>query len=401
MKFLIAAGGTGGHITPGISIATCLKNEGHEVIFIGTESGMEKELVPKAGFKIIYIHASGLSKGLAYKIKAIHNLNHGISECINIINEEKPDMCIGTGGYVTAPLMFAANKLKIPAVIHESNALPGKTTKMFAGSINEVCVGFPETKNILKKGNIVVTGNPNKMCLSTISKEDAKLKNNINGKLLLIFGGSQGAKKINDTICEIINNRMFGDYNVIYATGPKHFSEVSNKIIENFNGSGELKEVSEDEIVLCLTKSSVGSLTFSSGIDSIRTISDIGSKKVIIKKFIYNMDEIMKASDLVICRSGALTCTEISEVGVASILIPFPYAAENHQYYNAKVISDIGAGLIIEEKDLNTNGLLSKIDEIMNDDNKLVEMAENSKKLKTGNPVENIKNEIYKILKVQ
>ncbi len=401
MKFLISAGGTGGHITPGIAIAQSLKDDGHEVVFIGTENGLEKELIPKAGFKIKYIHASGLNSGLVQKIKAVNNLNHGVKECIDIIEEEKPDMCLGTGGYVTAPLMFAANKLNVPAIIHESNALAGKTTKMFSGKINEVCVGFQETKNGLKRGNVVVTGNPNKMCLNTMNKEEAKLKNNINGKLLLIFGGSQGAKQLNSTICEIINNRAIGDYNVIYATGPKHFKEVSDCILQNFGDSTEVKAVSDDEIVLCLTNGSISSLTFLNDSNTMKTMSDFGGNKVVVKKFIYNMDEIMKASDLVICRSGALTCTEISEVGVASILIPFPYAAENHQYYNAKVISDIGAGIIIEEKDLTTRDLLSKINDIMNDDSKRNEMAENSKKLKNGNPVENIKKEIYKVLNVQ
>ena len=138
------------------------------------------------------------------------------------------------------------------------------------------------------------------------------------------------------TICEIINNRMFGDYNVIYATGPKHFKEVSDNILQNYGSSDEIKAMSDDEIVLSASNNMIGSLTFLNDSKTMKTMSDFGGNKIVIKKFIYNMDEIMKASDLVICRSGALTCTEISEVGVASILIPFPYAAENHQYYGFK-----------------------------------------------------------------
>jgi UDP-N-acetylglucosamine--N-acetylmuramyl-(pentapeptide) pyrophosphoryl-undecaprenol N-acetylglucosamine transferase len=131
MKFLIAAGGTGGHITPGISIATALKNDGHEIIFIGTENGMEKDLVPKAGFDIKYIHASGLKSGIKNKIQAIKDLFDGIKDCKKIIDEEKPDMCIGTGGYVTAPLIMAARRLKIHTLIHESNALPRKNYETY------------------------------------------------------------------------------------------------------------------------------------------------------------------------------------------------------------------------------------------------------------------------------
>ena len=124
-------GGTGGHITPGIAIGTMLKNCGHEVIFVGTEGGMEKDLVPKAGFDIKFIHASGLTAGLVHKINAIKNLNKGTTDCKNLIKEIKPDMCIGTGGYVTAPLMFAAIDNKIPTLIHESNALPRKNYKAY------------------------------------------------------------------------------------------------------------------------------------------------------------------------------------------------------------------------------------------------------------------------------
>ena len=128
-------GGTGGHITPGLAIGTMLKNEGHEVVFIGTEYGMEKDLIPKAGFDLKYIHASGLVAGILGKIKAMINLKKGITDCKKIIKEEKPDMCIGTGGYVTAPLMIAAKQLNIHTLIHESNALPGKTTKLMENVI--------------------------------------------------------------------------------------------------------------------------------------------------------------------------------------------------------------------------------------------------------------------------
>ncbi|MBR3281534.1 MAG: UDP-N-acetylglucosamine--N-acetylmuramyl-(pentapeptide) pyrophosphoryl-undecaprenol N-acetylglucosamine transferase [Clostridia bacterium] len=404
MKFLIAAGGTGGHITPGIAIAKALKENGEEVIFIGTENGMEKDLVPNAGFDIKYIHASGLKSGLVNKLKAINDLNKGIKECIKIIEEEKPDMCIGTGGYVTAPLLMAANKIKIPSLIHESNALPGKTTSLMAKRVNEVAVGFEEAKNRLKKGNIVVTGNPNKMGLNSLTKQEAKDKIDIEGKILLIFGGSQGAKKINETILSIIDQKLFGEYTVIYATGPKHFNEIANEL-KRSNDKYEIEE-NEDEILLYKILGDInGSLTFTSskeGINKdIKTIdSNLIDRKhpIIVKKFIYNMEEVMKASDLVICRSGALTCTEIAEVGVASILIPFPYAAENHQFFNAKTLENVNAAIIIEEKDLNTKLLIERINDIILNDEQLEEMAANSKKLKIDNPIGRIKEEIYNIV---
>jgi len=398
MKFLIAAGGTGGHITPGLAIGSMLKNEGHEVLFIGTEKGLEKDLIPKAGFEIKYIHASGLVSDFQGKLEALDNLNKGVVDCLKIISDEKPNMCIGTGGYVTAPLMLAALRKKIPTLIHESNALPGKTTKLVSRRINEVCVGFEETKNKLKRGNIVVTGNPNKMGLNNLTKEEAKSKIGVNNKLLLIFGGSQGAKKINETIIDAIEKTKFNGYDVIYATGPKNYDDVKNALKEFVTKIYDVTE-DEDSITLSVNTNSLTLTTNEDGISKdVKTVQN--SNRIIIKKFIYNMEEVMKASDLVVCRSGALTCSEIAEVGVASILIPFPFAAENHQFYNAKTLENVGAGEIIEEKNLTTELLVERINSIMNNDDLLVNMAENSKKLRTGNPIENIKNEIYKILNI-
>ncbi len=405
MKFLISAGGTGGHITPGIAIGQMLKNEGHDVIFIGTKYGMEKDLVPKAGFSIKYIHASGLNPGIANKVKALSDLRLGIKDCKKIIEEEKPDMCIGTVGYVTAPLMISAKKLKVPTLIHESNALPGKTTRLMARSVNKVAVGFKEAKDKLNLDNVVVTGNPNKMALNDLTKEEAKNKIGINGKLLLIFGGSQGAKRINEVIIESINKEYLKGYNVIYSTGPKNYEEAKNSILEKCKDKYEIIN-NEDSLELYFKEENNTSFTYTSkneGINKdVKTIDSSfinQSTKIIIKKFIYNMEEVLKAADLVVSRSGALTCTEIAEVGVASILIPFPYAAENHQLYNAKTLENAKAGIIIEEKNLSEEILVKGINEIINDDNLIFSMGENAKKLKVGNPIVNIKNEIFNILK--
>lgn len=405
MKFIIAAGGTGGHITPGIAIAQALKQDGHEILFIGTEDRMEKDLIPKAGFEIKFIHASGLKSNFIGKLKAIFDLNKGVTECVEIIKDYNPDMCIGTGGYLTAPLMFAAKKLKVPTLIHESNALPGKTTKLMASKIDAVCVGFKEAKDKLKKGNIIVTGNPNKMSLNSLSKTDAKEKIGIDGKLLLIFGGSLGAKKINETILDIISKKGFKEYCVIYATGKDKYEDIVNQVLENDSNLYEIVKNEDGTTLYDKDETNNASLTFTSNQSGIEkdiktTELNVSNHKnpIIIKSFIYNMEEVMKAADLVVSRSGALTCTEIAEVGVASILIPFPFAAENHQLFNAETLKNVNAGIIIEEKDLTSNLLLDGINSVLEDDELLSKMAENSKKLRTGNPIENIKNLIYKLL---
>ena len=356
MKFLMAAGGTGGHITPGIAIATKLKNEGHEVIFIGTENGLETDLVPKAGFELKLIHAEGLKGGIVNNLKAILTLKKGLSECKKIIDEEKPDMVIGTGGYVTAPLMIAGINKKIPTMIHESNALPGKTTKWLSKKVTCVAVGFEDAKKRLGNlKNIVFTGNPSKIGLNQLDKDAVKNKLGINKKLVLVFGGSQGAKKINDTMIDLINNTEIKDYQIIYATGPKNYEEILSKI-------------------------------------------KVKSENVKIEKYIYNMDEVMLASDLAICRSGALTVTELGIVGLPAVLIPFPHAAENHQYYNAKTIEESKAGIIIQEHNLSCDVLEKTIKDLLNDKLKLEEMKRFAKKEEMTNALEKITKEIMQIL---
>lgn len=357
MKILIAAGGTGGHINPGIAIGNMLKNRGDSVKFIGTDRGLEKDLVPKAGFELEFIHASGLHRGLSLKnLKTIMDLKNGVEDCRKIIEREKPDLVIGTGGYVTAPLMIAALKKKIPTMIHESNALPGKTTIWLSKKVDLIALGFDDAKlRVPKAKNAVFTGNPTKID-SRLKKEEMKNKLGIKGKMVLVFGGSQGAKKINDTMVEFINENKSLGYEVIYATGPKNYDEVVSEIkVENTNFK--------------------------------------------IEKYIYNMPEVMAAADLVVCRSGALTVTEIAIMGVPSIMIPFPYAAENHQYYNAKTLEDVGAGIIIEEKDLTKELLEKSINEIINNDNKLTEMSKNAKKIGDNSALERIEKEIEKLIK--
>lgn len=356
MKILIAAGGTGGHINPGIAIGKMLKEKGNSVIFVGTECGLEKDLVPKAGFELKFIHSEGLHRGLSLKnIKTLMTLNQGVVDCINIIKIENPDLVIGTGGYVTAPLMLAGLKMKVPTMIHESNALPGKTTIWLSKKVNLVALGFEDAKrHIPQAKNAVFTGNPTSMNV-TLTKADMKKKLGIKGKLLLVFGGSQGAKRINETMVEFINSDSTIEYEIIYAAGPKNYDDVISKIKKE-------------------------------------------RENVQIEKYIYNMNEVMKAADLVVCRSGALTITEIGIVGVPSILIPFPYAAENHQYYNAKTLEDVGAGIIIEEKDLTTKILEEKINEVIYDEIKINQMSVNAKKIGDNKALERIEREINKLV---
>lgn len=359
MKVIIAAGGTGGHINPGIAIANMLKEHGHQVIFVGTERGMENDLVPKAGYPLVHIHSQGLERGMSLKnIGTMVTLCKGISECKRLIKEEKPDLLIGTGGYVTAPLMIAGVSKKVPTMIHESNALPGKTTIWLSSKVDTVALGFEAAmKKLPKAKHAVYTGNPTKMKPHD-NKENMKKKLGLDEKsLVLVFGGSQGAKKINEVMVEMINHNDLKSCNLIYATGPKHYEEIMSKI----------KNIPEN---------------------------------VKIEKYIYNMDEVMAASDLLVCRSGALTTSEIGIVGVPAILIPFPYAAENHQYFNAKTLEDVGGAVIIEEKDLSKEKLASMINDLIANKSNLKQMGENARKIGNTKAIEKIQYEVDKFAKL-
>lgn len=355
MKILIAAGGTGGHITPGVAIANKLKELGNEVIFLGTNTGMEVDLVPKAGYELKIIKAKGLYRGFSLKnIKTIKTLLEGIKDAKKIIQEENPDLIIGTGGYVTAPAILAGIRKKIPCIIHESNALPGKTTTLLSKKVNVVLVGFEVAKEKLK-GNIIYTGNPTKM-QGNLNAKELREKLNITKPLVLVFGGSQGAKKINETMIDLINETKIENYQIIYATGPKNYEEIISKIKTQ-------------------------------------------NENVKIEKYIYNMEEVMSLADIAICRSGALTVTELGIVGVPSILIPLPTAAENHQYYNAKTIADNGGGIIIEEKDLNKEILEKNIKEILSNSERKNKMKEKALRIENKGAIEKIILEINKICK--
>lgn len=318
---------------------------------------MENDLVPKAGYELLHIHSKGLNRGFSLKnVSVIFSLFKGIKECKEIIRKENPDLVIGTGGYVTAPLMIAGKALNIPTLIHESNALPGKTTSWLSTEIDTVALGFEEAlKRLPKAKNAVYTGNPTKM-RGCLDKKDMKNKLGFDDKpVVLIFGGSQGAKKINEIMLEIINEKLLNECNLVYATGTKNYDEIISQI---------------DEV----------------------------PKNVKIEKYIYNMEEMMAASDLLVCRSGALTTSEIGICGVPAILIPFPYAAENHQYYNAKTLENVGAGIIIEEKNLTKELLCTKINELVLDKEKLNEMGKCAKRTGNSMALKNIEAEIDKLL---
>lgn len=371
MKVIISAAGTGGHINPGIAIANKIKEKepDSEIIFIGTNRGLENDLVPRAGYKLKTIEAYGLKKELS-----LTNLKHMIQTVCSrkdvkkIVEEFKPDLVLGTGGYICGPVFSVATSKKIPTVFHESNAFPGKAVKMYSKKVNKILVGFEDTKTRLEGcRDVVVTGTPTKIRKLDITlsrKKELLAKIGIRNDLpiVLIFGGSQGAQKINESVIELIKLKKNDKYQIIWATGAKQYDIVK----EEFERSNIY-------------------------INSIKNVK--------IVPYIYNMEEIMNISDLMVCRSGAMTITEISIVGKPAIFIPLPSMSANRQEDNALVLKRIGAADMILNKDINGNILSKKIDEIICDANELEEMGKMASTIAPHDVEERIYEEIKKVIR--
>lgn len=370
MRVIISAAGTGGHINPGIAIANKIKekSKGSEIIFIGTNRGLENDLVPRAGYKLKTIEAYGLKKEVSIQnIKHILSTIRSRKDVEKIFDEFKPDLVIGTGGYICGPVFNVAVKRKIPTMLHESNAYPGRAVKMFSKKVDEILVGFEETKDRLEGcKKVVVTGTPTKIQKLSISKEKKKkvleelgIKNNL--PIVLVFGGSQGAQKINEAVTELVKNKKNENYQIIWATGTKQYDIVK----EEFE------------------KSNIN-------------INNIKNVKAL--PYIYNMEELINISDLLVCRSGAMTITEICIVGKPAVFIPLPSMSANRQEDNALVLKKIGAAKIILNKDVNGNNLSEEINTIIHDKQELEEMGKVANSIAPNNVEDKIYHEIEQLL---
>lgn len=364
MRVMIAAAGTGGHINPGIAIANEIKkNEPNsKIVFIGTNNGIEKDLVPRAGYELKTLDAYGLQRKISLQnFKRICKTLRSYKNAKKMVREFKPDIIIGTGGYICGPVISAGLKYKVKTVLHESNAFPGVAVKLLSRKVDTVMLGFEDAKERLPKAkNVVVTGTPTKVYKIELSetkkcklKEELDIKNNL--PIVLAFGGSQGAESINKSLTKIINNKLNNNYQLVWAVGKDKYENIKKQINNNNN--------------------------------------------VKLLPYIYNMEEVLNLADVIVSRSGAMTITEITRCHKPAIFIPFPFATENHQEYNAKVLEKVGAAKIILDKELNSQSLNSNINEIISNRQKMLEMGEKTKKVEIKNVEEKIYTEINKLLK--
>jgi len=346
LKILVSGGGTAGHINPAIAIAKRMKNEYNaEILFVGREKGMERDLVTKEGFTIKFIEVEGLIRKLTVKnIKVLIKYLTAIQKAKKIIADFEPDVVVGTGGYVCAPVMSAAKSLKIPTLVHEQNVFPGMTVKMAASFVNCVATSFADTNKFVSEKvskKCVLTGNPLRENLFDLSYGEARSRLGIGDEIFIVtVGGSLGARTINNALCDIINNIDSENVKILGGTGERFYDEVMEKI----------------------EKSKLG-------------------ENVTVVPYIYNMNEVMPAADLIISRSGAVTVSELCAMGKASILIPSPNVTHNHQEYNAKSIADRGASIMICERDIKENIVSDTVNKLIANREKLDDMSKCAKKL--------------------
>jgi len=344
MRVLVTGGGTGGHIYPALAIVRALQEVDNqlEVLYVGTEKGLERDIVSREGLPFKHIEIAGFRRSLSLEnIKTIMKFFKSVSISKKYIREFQPDVVIGTGGYVCGPVVYSAAKLKIPTIIHEQNSLPGVTNKFLARYVNKVAICFEEARSYFPENKVVLTGNPRATeVAATLKVGKSALGLNPHKKTVMISGGSRGAEPINDAFIEMIKYYENADYEVVFVTGDKHFEAIKGRIEE---------------------------------VDQL--------KNVHILPFINNMPQYLVNMDLFVGRSGATFLAEVTALGVPCILIPSPYVTANHQEFNARSLTDHGGGILLLERELTGQRLYNEIDRVMKDEQLRLNMQNTSKQL--------------------
>lgn len=356
MRYIVSAGGTGGHIYPALSIINKIKEEDKKakILYIGTTDRMEKDIVPNMQIDYEGIKMNGLSKNPKKLFSFVKNTILGTKKCKKIMKKFKPDIVIGVGGYITVPVVLAAHSLKVKIILHEQNSIPGKSNLILSKYANAICISMESSRKYFKHDNIVLTGNPRGEEILKFKKGNKKDYDlSLSKKLVLITMGSLGASTINKKIIELLNEFKNKSYEVLLVTGNSNYDEISKIKLP---------------------------------------------KNVKITPYVEKMGEVLKYTDLIITRAGATIISEITSLGIPSILIPSPYVANNHQEINAEDLEKIGASIVIKENEFDSSYLLESIDKILSEKETYKNMVDSAKKLGITDSNTRIYNEIERVL---
>ena len=361
MKIIVSAGGTGGHIYPALAIINKIKEEEKdvEVLYIGTHNRMEKDIIPARGIKYESIEIYGFSKkDILLDIKNIFLISKAKKRCLELMKEFKPDIVLGVGGYVTYPVIWAANKLGIKTFIHEQNSIAGKSNLMLQNKADLIGVSFEDTISQFNraKGEVFYSGNPcGESALNAKPMDKTKLGFKKDKKLVVIVAGSLGSSTVNEKMSEFLELVGKENYEVLYITGKALYEEF----IKNKKFAENIKVV----------------------------------------PYVDGLPSLLKNTDLIVTRAGASTMSEILSLNLPAIFIPSPYVANNHQYYNAMEIKNNGGGEVIEEKYLTSEHLISMINEVLGNDTLYNEMKSNLKKMSMNNSSDLIYKKLKDLIK--
>jgi UDP-N-acetylglucosamine--N-acetylmuramyl-(pentapeptide) pyrophosphoryl-undecaprenol N-acetylglucosamine transferase len=364
MRVILSGGGTGGHIYPALALAKQIQEQkpNAEILYIGSGKGLEADIVSKAGYNFKAIEISGFKRSLSIEnIRTVLRFIRAVSDSKRYIADFKADVVIGTGGYVCGPVVYAASKLKIPTIIHEQNVIPGLTNKFLSRYAKRIAVSFTGSAGYFPNGKVIVTGNPR---ATEVAKADpikgrTSLKVSRDRKIVLVVGGSRGARPINEAFLAAIPLlKQMKDLHFVYVTGEVHYPKVK-----------ETMEAMEQP-----------------------------AQNVSIYPFIYNMPEVLAATDLIVNRAGASFLAEITSLGIPSILIPSPYVTNNHQEKNARWLEDNGASKVLLESELDAGSLALAIQAILYDPDCSGKMRKAALQLGQPAAAQNLYDEMIKLV---
>ena len=369
MKVIISGGGTGGHIYPALSIAETLsgRDKKTQVLYIGTSTGLESRLVPQLGYRFETVRVKGFRRKLsAETLGTFIELIKGMKDAAGILKDYKPDMVVGTGGYVAGPVLMAAYLKGVPTLIHEQNVLPGLTNRILGRFSSCVAVSFDQAVKYFKnRDKVVVTGNPIRTEMLSINKDEARKKLGLDKSIPIAvsFGGSRGSDKLNAAMAEVIKNLAGeGGFGLLHATGEERYD-------------GFLADLKSQNVEL-------------ENCSSIR-----------VMPYLHRIHEALAAADLVVTSAGAITIAEITAMGLPAVLIPKSHAVDNHQEYNARALEKEGAAVVLLEKDLDGRRLYEEISRLIKDRNKLKTMGRASKNMARTDAADRICDIIVEMVK--
>lgn len=347
MRIIVSGGGTGGHIYPAMALIKRLKERDmiEEVLYVGTEKGLESKIVKNAGIDFKTIEIRGFKRKLTLEnVKVVEMFLSSIRKSKKIVKEFQPDIVVGTGGYVSSAVVYAAHALHVPTVIHEQNTIAGVTNKFLAHFVDKIAIAFTEAADqFTEKKKIVFTGNPRAQEVVNIQKNDRLKEFDLaaDKDTVMIFGGSRGAKPINQATIETMAKFVEADYQVLFVTGRVHYDSVVKLIDPKY----------------------------------------LKSANISVLPYIDNMPEILPDIELIVGRSGATSIAEITALGIPAIFVPSPYVTHDHQTKNALSVSKVGAAKLIPEAELTSDSLFKEINDIMSDKAVQQQMSSESKKI--------------------